>query len=612
MGATTLGRWGLMALATAGCAMTARAGDADGGGSAPADTPVPVDGVSNPPTDGGVPSTPDSGTFSQPIQNNAIDSVDILFVVDNSNSMAANQANLARSFGSFVGVLLAPPDRNMDGLPDAPPARSLHVGVVSSDLGTPGSTLPSCANSDIGDDGLLNPIRNGQAMRSHQPWTTAPAGVRPARCMNSPEQYPSFLTFAGGSTDAGEFHDDFVCNAYLSIAGCGLEQPLESAYRALVVHNPRAQAGNRDPNAGFVRPDAVLAIVVFSDEEDGSVRDCRYAESGVTCTDGIGVFDNTSAAWASTDLNLRFYRYAPGSAQDPTWNLDRYINPRIPTRGFTSLKPNRPENVVFAAIAGIPLDPPVDAAGEADLAALLGNNPDGSDGYTGMSAEGPVSMRQRNMDPSCSTRVVPACRREGSAYDPMRPPCDTAVQYFALPSRRIVEVARRFESAYQNGTVSSICRNDYTDAFGRIAQRIQRRFSGRCLARAVPTAPATCCGAASAFGCSTGPLCADPRAAGVRCEVREVLPPTVNPLEWCTPAHGRRRAPGAGGTVGGQAVCVVDQVAVVPGMAAPAGSHGFFYDTTPDPTNPSCPQRIAFTDGDTTPTGAQASLVCAQ
>ena len=204
---------------------------------------------------------------------------DLLFVIDNSGSMAANQANLSRNIADFFGALGAE-------------AVSLHVGVISTDLGTPGSTVPSCSNSDVGDDGLLNPIRNGQAIRSHQPWTTAPAGVRPARCMTVPTQYPSFLTFDAATSDPMAFRDDFVCNAYLSVGGCGLEQQLESLYRALVVRNPREQPGNTDPNAGFVRPDAVLGIVMFSDEEDGSVRDCRYAESGVPCTDGIGVFDS--------------------------------------------------------------------------------------------------------------------------------------------------------------------------------------------------------------------------------------------------------------------------------------------------------------------------------
>jgi hypothetical protein len=138
------------------------------------------------------------------IQNNAVDSVDILFEVDNSNSMAANQANLARNFATvLINQLVSPPDRNMDGTAGLPPGEELHVGVISSDLGTPGSTVPSCANSDIGDDGLLNPIRNGQAIRSHQPWTTAPAGTRPARCTTDPNQYPSFLDLRRGDHQPG-------------------------------------------------------------------------------------------------------------------------------------------------------------------------------------------------------------------------------------------------------------------------------------------------------------------------------------------------------------------------------------------------------------------------
>ena len=234
-------------------------------------------------------------------------------------------------------------------------------------------------------------------------------------------------------------------------------------------------AGNTDVNAGFVRADAVLAILVLSDEEDGSVRDCRYAESGGVCTDGIGVYDPSSPAWSATDLNLRFYMYRPGSAQDPTWNLDRYLDPAHPLRGFTSLKPGAPGLVVFGAITGVPIVLP-QSAGRTDYRALLGTNPDGSDGYTGMSAEGPISMRQANMDPACSTRTVPACRREGSSYDPAHPTCDQTVQYFAWPSRRIVQVAQRFDETYRNGLVGSICKNDYTGFLTAFAAQVGSRF----------------------------------------------------------------------------------------------------------------------------------------
>lgn len=406
-----------------------------------------------------------------PVANNAIDSVDILFAIDNSNSMRDNQTQLAAQFSVLISQLVNPPNDPATMRPRYPPVKSMHVGVVSSDLGTPGSTVPSCFNSDLGDDGLLNPVRQGQAIRGHQPWTTAQPGNRPARCTMDPNQYPTFLTFTANMTDAAAFTEDFVCNAFLSVAGCGLEQQLESAYRALVVHNPRAAAGNTDPNAGFLRADAALGILMLTDEEDSSVRDCRFAESGTPCTDGVTVFDSTSSEWASSDLNLRDYLYVPGSAQDPTWNLNRYIDPSNRNRGFLALKPGHPELVAFAAITGVPINLPRRSTGAVDYNTLLGTSPSGSDGYVAMSPEGPVSMRQRNMDPACSSRVVPACRQEGSGYDPSHPACDTNAQYFAWPARRVAEVARRFDAVNGRAALHSICRTSYSEALIDIADR---------------------------------------------------------------------------------------------------------------------------------------------
>jgi len=552
-----------------------------------------------------------------PVVNNAVDSVDILFEIDNSNSMRDNQAQLARQFDVLISQLVSPPVDPATMLPRYPPVRSLHVGVISSDLGTPGSVVPSCANSDSGDDGLLNPVRNGQAIRTHQPWTTAAPGVRPMRCMNNPQQYPTFLTFDADTTSAMEFREDFVCNAYLSIGGCGLEQQLEAAYRALVIRNPRAQPGNTDPNAGFVRDNAVLAIVMVSDEEDGSVRDCRYQEGGDPdgdCRpprgDALSVFDSSNGDWAATDLNLRMYMYQPGSPQDPTWNINRYIDPMRPTRGFTSLKPGRPDQVIFAGILGVPIAIPTRPGGtNIDWTALLGANPDGSEGFTGMSPEGPVSLRQRNMDPSCGMRVVPGCRREGSSYDPARPPCDTTAQYFAWPSRRIAEVARRFSERYDNGTVSSICRSDYSEALQQIVQRIQQRLSGRCLPRQLQTTPPQCTAPGMPANCvSPG----DMTPVRVNCVVRESLPEGMTAAQQCTAARGRRPASPVRDPETNREQCLVDQVPVPVGGTPSGSAQGFYYDTTVDPTAPDCRQRISFTSNAELATGASALIDCVQ
>ena len=576
------------------------------------------------------PETKLTSAVQLPVTNNTVDQVDILFEIDNSNSMRDNQVNLARNFGVLIDQLVNPPVDPMTMRRRYPPVKSMHVGVISSDLGTPGSMVPSCANSDVGDDGILNPIRNGAAIRSHQPWTTAPPNVRPMRCENRADQYPNFLDFNADTTDAMVFRDDFVCNAFLSVGGCGLEQQLESAYRALVIRNARAGvAGNMDPNAGFVREGAVLAIVLVTDEEDGSTRDCRYAEPGDPdgiCRAGgrgaaLDVFDSTNPNWSSADLNLRFYMYTPGGQQDPTWPLNRYIDPTRPNRGFTSLKPGRPDLVIFASIAGVPINLPqiagsTDATDPAniDWNTLLGRNPDGSDGYVGMSTEGPISMRQRNPDMNCATRVVPACRREGSTYAPDA--CDTTRQYFAWPSRRIAEVARRFAVTYQNGAISSICKNDYSDALRQIVQRIQNRLAGRCLPRVLDTTPRLCCDAmGQPAGCvpaaqanrDGGVACvpATPTTTvQVNCVVRESLPNTVRASDWCVPARGRR----AGGRDGNNLeTCLVNQLPVTIGQR-PTSGEGFFYDTTRDEGADACPQRISFTSNAGLAPGASAII----
>ncbi len=80
--------------------------------------------------------------------------VDLLFIVDNSNSMAEEQESLAENFPALVSALTEPRDTDGDGTPD-PPIRDLRVAVLSTDLGvsdTPG--IPGCP-AGPGDDGVF-------------------------------------------------------------------------------------------------------------------------------------------------------------------------------------------------------------------------------------------------------------------------------------------------------------------------------------------------------------------------------------------------------------------------------------------------------------------------
>jgi hypothetical protein len=492
--------------------------------------------------DGGASADSGDAGSIQPQQN--LDTVDLLLLVDNSGSMRENQVNIMAELGPMLELLTNPPcvSRSIRG--GGPPHRcdpanpddvrqfaavtDLHVGVVSSDLGTPGSQVPGCDNGASGDDGRLNPIRNGGALAQHLPWAPivptaqpAPVGFRPAACNNDRNQFPSFITFCSNAADAtcdqsgafassrdpAQFTDWFKCNAGLFVNGCGLESQLEAVWRALVQHDAR---GSSSPNAGFLRDNALLAVIVLSDEEDGSVRDCRNdggfsAQGGQPCRDARGVYSVDDAAWAggtTGPLDLRFYMATPGSVQDPTWGLDRYYNTRASaapnrwTRDLLSLKPGHPERVIFAGIAGVPVEIPTRAAMGAEPAQILWDQLLGAPGADpndynarnhGTSMEGtqgtagPFSMRQANRHPMCN-HVVPACRRVGSTYDPSR--ACAAFQYQAFPSRRIVEIARRFDQfpacdgrPCRNGIVTSICAPEFSRALRVITTRIQERLT---------------------------------------------------------------------------------------------------------------------------------------
>ena len=574
-----------------------------------------------------------SGLYGGPVpraENNAIDTLDLLVVVDNSSTMPENQSNLVAQLRPMIEALKNPPDTNMDGRPDHAPVRDIHVGVVSTDLGTPGATVPGCANSDLGDDGLLNPIRNGQALARHQPWTRAPMGFRPDDCMR-PDQFPSFISFSSGHTNVMQFAHDFHCNAALYVGGCGLEQPLEAAYRAVVWHRADDRPGNMDPNSGFLRENALLAILVLTDEEDGSVRDCRFAEPGVPCNEAIDVFQMGSTRWGAPNLNMRFYMYQPGRDQDPTWPLERYVDPRNPARGYLSVKPGHPERVLFAAIAGVPLALPTRMAGGAavtDWDALLGT-PDAMDrenfatrnamsAIDTTSTEGPISMRQANLDANCPDRVVPACRREGTTIDPARPACNPTEQYFAWPGRRIAEIARRFDESplcdgapCRNGIVSSICRNDYGPAIRAIVQRIQSQLSSNCLSRPLPQRAAADGNVVTCIvweSLPQGAVCDANRARRPALDAhgRPLLDPSDPTRVVCTVAQLPTTLSGSPNT--NASGCFDPECAAADRASVPGA--GFYYDTSTDPTNPRCTRRISFTPTADPLRGVRVRLEC--
>ncbi|HXU80157.1 MAG TPA: hypothetical protein VN914_02085 [Polyangia bacterium] len=157
---------------------------------------------------------------------------DILFVVDNSGSMKEEQENLARNFPAFIDLLRSVPG----GLPD------LHIGVVTTDLGAGTLDASGC--------------RPGGQRGAFQGWDKGCGLAEQSR----------FIVAANGEHERnyqGDLAEVFACMARVGISGCGYEHQLAAASRAL--------SADRTPeNAGFLRDDAFLQIVLITDEDDCS------------------------------------------------------------------------------------------------------------------------------------------------------------------------------------------------------------------------------------------------------------------------------------------------------------------------------------------------------
>lgn len=151
--------------------------------------------------------------------------MDIVFVVDNSGSMEQEQKNLATNFPNFIKVIGDYKTKGGESL-------DYRVAVTSSD--------------DEKDKGKFMVAKGASA-----PGACAPGPARP------------WLERADG--DVSGF---FSCRAQLGINGSGTERPLESALLGVTAR--LADKTNMSGTESFVREDALLALVVISDEDEGS------------------------------------------------------------------------------------------------------------------------------------------------------------------------------------------------------------------------------------------------------------------------------------------------------------------------------------------------------
>jgi hypothetical protein len=263
-----------------------------------------------------VPKT--SNIYIDEIRQTAVDKIDLLFMIDNSISMADKQAILADAVPLLVQRLITPicvracaasdncsPAQEKDGIPvggnanamgqcamGAPefsPIKDIHVGVITSSLGSHGATGAKDVCTTVEDNDhahLLGSIRMGVTSYNNTgflKWdTTKPAKYSPP-----------------GDSEGGAFTTKFTDMVKSSGEhGCGYEASLEAWYRFLIDPEPPKSVSVRPDGladverdaagapvydqtvlaqrAAFLRPDSLVAIVMLSDENDCSIQDEGY------------------------------------------------------------------------------------------------------------------------------------------------------------------------------------------------------------------------------------------------------------------------------------------------------------------------------------------------
>ncbi len=172
---------------------------------------------------------PDTPNVSPVDSGPGCQKMDVLFVIDNSGSMAQEQANLIANFPGFITVL------NNSGL-DYRVAVTTTGRDYTYSMSTPLGSIPQ--SQDGGDNGTM---------------------LKPASCnmtkrwIDKSDPDPSMA---------------FSCVANVGTSGPSDEMPLSAMRDAF---EERMADGT---NAGFRRTDALLAVVFLTDEED-----CSYEQS---------------------------------------------------------------------------------------------------------------------------------------------------------------------------------------------------------------------------------------------------------------------------------------------------------------------------------------------
>ncbi len=269
--------------------------------------------------------------------------LDLLLMVDDSASVDAFQTDVSIAMQSVLDDL-----RAVSGsLPD------LHVGIITSDLGTMGSLDPANPGPAIGQVGNGGCAGAGDDGRLQ----TFGVGVTGAFLIDEDDGVGGRIR--NYQTDTADTIAQMIRGA--GAGGCGFEQPLHAIRRGLL----------HPANQGFIRADAHLGVFILADEDDCSFLDPKLL---TTDTSGLGPLQSFRCSEHGVVCDQPLTHVGPKTGCRPRED-SVYVEGIETTRALLrSVKPS-PADLSFFALIGDPTpfavelrSPPGGGVGERALA----------------------------------------------------------------------------------------------------------------------------------------------------------------------------------------------------------------------------------------------------
>jgi len=361
------------------------------------------------------------------VVNESAKSVDLMFVIDDSPAMAAQQSAFLSSLAGWV--------KRLEANVGTSRAADYHIGVITTDLGAGPTVVGACRPG-------------GRGARFQ-----AVGKAAPSSCFGPTGhaflQYNQLMQDSDGKpvSNASDLLATLTCMASVGHEGCPYPMPLESAYQAIQSGTSLAE------NQGFFRPNALLEIVFVTDQEDCSAdansnlfsraEDADVGPPNIyRCTRAGVVYSNPAQPMPFADSGP--ISDARPAGRDPLglFSIDRYINffDKTSARGGAKLDPTQ---VAMVSLAG-PTSPVSSVLGVPDSWPITPCSP---------------------LSSSCVARMAPSCV---SPNNPVR---------HAEPAIRLDALVKSVRDQLQ----LSVCDDDQSSALDGLFKRLDAQTQSSCI-----------------------------------------------------------------------------------------------------------------------------------